>query len=158
MEISLRKKPPKKGCKDLKPTFANVSPRILNGGIAVNVGEQPQAKPVFVVWRISEAIHQDAGGRSVECLPNAIIQLVIDNGAPVLWLFVSDCLNICKATTQVLQSSGTGIQAWDLKIHKTADFGWRSLKDDLDKQLQLKKGSSVFSYFWTFHYHKHTIE
>lgn len=30
-------------------TFANVPPRVLNGGVAVDVGEQPQAEPVLVV-------------------------------------------------------------------------------------------------------------
>lgn len=30
-------------------TFSNVPPCILNGGIPVNIGEQPQAKSVFVV-------------------------------------------------------------------------------------------------------------
>lgn len=145
-------------CKDPNLTFANMPPSVLNGGVAVNVWEQPQAKSVLVVWRISEAIHQDAGGRSVERLPDTIIQLIVDNGAPMLWFFVSNCLNICKATMETLQSKATGIQVQDVKIHKPIDFGWRSLKDELDKQLQLKEGSSIFSYFWTFHSHRHTIE
>lgn len=29
--------------------FADVPPRVLNGGVAVDVGEQPQAEPVLVV-------------------------------------------------------------------------------------------------------------
>lgn len=75
-------------------TFANMPPCILNGGVAVNIREQPQAKSVLVVGRISEAIHQDTGGRSMERLPNTIIQLIVDNGAPMLRLFISNCLNI----------------------------------------------------------------
>lgn len=37
------------GWPDPKLTLANVPPRVLNGGIAVDVGEQPQAEPVLVV-------------------------------------------------------------------------------------------------------------
>lgn len=77
-----------------------MSPCIFNGGVAVNIREQPQAKSVLVVGRISEAIHQDTGGRSMERLPNTIIQLIVDNGAPMLRLFVSNCLNICNAMTE----------------------------------------------------------
>lgn len=147
---------PKNGCKDAKLTFANMPPSVLNGGVAVNIREQPQAKPVLIVWRVSEAIHQDAGGRSMERLPNTIIQLIVDNGAPMLWLFIGNSLNICKATTEMLQSNGAGIEAWDVQIHKPADFGQRSLKDEPDNPLRLNKGSSVFSYVWTFHSHRHT--
>lgn len=94
----------------------------------------------------------------MERLPNTIIQLIVDNGAPMLWLFVSNCLNICKATMETLQSNSAGIQAQDVEIDKPADFGRRSLKDEPDKQLQLNEGSSTFSYFLTLHSHRHTME
>lgn len=51
----------------------------------------------------------------MERLPDAVVQLVVDNGAPVLWLFVSNCLNICKATVGTLPSNGTGTEARCLK-------------------------------------------
>ena len=37
----------------------------------------------------------------MEGLPNTIIQLVINNGAPMLRLFISNSLNIYKATKQI---------------------------------------------------------
>lgn len=37
------------GWPDPNLTFANVPPRVLNGGVAVDIGEQPQAEPVLVV-------------------------------------------------------------------------------------------------------------
>lgn len=40
---------PENSCKDPSLTFANMPPCVLDGGVAVNVGEQPQAKPVLVV-------------------------------------------------------------------------------------------------------------
>lgn len=96
---------------DPKLTFANVSPRVLDGGVAVDVGEQPQAEPVLVVGGVGEAIHQDAGGGCVERLPDAVVQLVVDDGAPVLRLFVSDCLHIWKATMETLQPNSAGTRA-----------------------------------------------
>lgn len=51
----------------------------------------------------------------MERLPDAVVQLIVDNGAPVLWLFVSNCLNICKATVGMLQSNGTGTEALRVK-------------------------------------------
>ena len=51
----------------------------------------------------------------------------------MLWLFVSNCLNICKATMETLQSNSAEIQAQDVKIHKPVDFGSRSLKGEPDK-------------------------
>lgn len=99
-------------------------PRVLNGGIAVDVGEQPQAEPVLVVWGVSEAIHQDAGGGRVERLPDAVVQLVVDDGAPVLRLFVSNCLDIWKATMETLQPNSAGTQAGGAKRRNHADLGY----------------------------------
>lgn len=106
--VSGNSSPIPNGQPDPELTFANVPPGVLDGGVAVDVGEQPQAEPVLVVGGVGEAIHQDAGGGRVERLPNAVVQLVVDDGAPVLRLFVSDCLDIWKGTRETLQPNSAG--------------------------------------------------
>lgn len=60
-------------------TFADVPPGVLDGGIAVDVGEQAEAEPVAVVGGIREAVDEHAGGGSLERLADAIVELVINN-------------------------------------------------------------------------------
>lgn len=128
-----------KGWPDPKLTFANVPPRVLNGGVAVDVGEQPQAEPVLVVGGVGEAIHQDAGGGRVERLPHAVVQLVVDDGAPVLRLFVSNCLDICKATMENLQPNSAGTQARGVKSQNPADLGYNEY-NNFNLRLQRDQG------------------
>ena len=71
-------------------------PRVFDGGIPVNVGEQPEAEAVLVVGRIGETIHQHARGGGMERFAHAIVELIVDNRAPVFRLLISNRLNICK--------------------------------------------------------------
>lgn len=73
-----------------------MSPRVFDSGIPVDVGEQPKAETVLVVGRIGEAIHQHARGGGMESFAHTIIELVVDNRAPVFWFLISNCLNIFK--------------------------------------------------------------
>ena len=70
-------------------TFADVPPRVLDGGVAVDVGQQAQTEAVLVVGRVGESVHQDTAGRSVERLSNTAVQLIVGDRAPVLRLLVA---------------------------------------------------------------------
>lgn len=71
-------------------------PRVFNGGIPINVGEQPKAETVLIVGRVGETVHQHTGGGGMERFSHAVIELIVDNRAPVFWLLISNCLNIWK--------------------------------------------------------------
>lgn len=74
-------------------------PGILNGGVAVDVGEQAEAESVAVVGGIREAIDKHAGGGRLEGLPDTVVELVVNNGAPVLGFLVGHGLHICTGST-----------------------------------------------------------
>lgn len=69
---------------------------VLDGGIAVDVGQQSEAEAVLVVGRVGEAVHQHAGRRGVVGLADAVVELVVDDGAPVARLFVLYRLHVWK--------------------------------------------------------------
>lgn len=71
-------------------------PSVFNSGIPIDVGEQPKAETVLVVGRIGEAIHQHACGGGVERFAHAVVELIVDNRAPVFRLLVSNRLDICR--------------------------------------------------------------
>lgn len=75
-------------------SFSNVPPRVFNSGIPINVGEQPKAETVLIVGRVGETVHQHTGGGGMERFSHAVIELIIDNRAPVFWLLIRNCLNI----------------------------------------------------------------
>ena len=81
------------------PTFADVPPGVLDGGVAVDIGEQAQAEAVAVVGGVCEAVHQHAGGGRLEGLADAVVELVVHDGAPVFRLLVGHGLNICTGNT-----------------------------------------------------------
>lgn len=68
-------------------------PREFHSRIPVDIGEQPQAEALRV-GGVGEAIHCHGGLRGVECLPNALVQLVVGDGAPEGWLAVGDGLQV----------------------------------------------------------------
>lgn len=80
-------------------TFANVPPGVLNGGVAVDVGEQAETESVAVVGGIREAIDKHTGRGSLERLSDTIVELVVNNRAPVLGFLIGHGLNICTGNT-----------------------------------------------------------
>lgn len=80
-------------------TFADVPSGVFNGGVAVDVGEQAEAESVAVVGGICEAINEHAGGGSLERLSNTVVELVVNNRAPVLGFLVGHRLHICTGNT-----------------------------------------------------------
>lgn len=74
-------------------------PGVLNGGVAVDVGEQAEAESVAVVGGICEAIDEHAGGGRLERLSDAIVELVVNNRAPVLGFLIGHGLHICTGNT-----------------------------------------------------------
>jgi len=75
-------------------TFADVPARVLDGGVAVDVGQQAEAEAVLVVRRVGEAVHQHARRRGVVSLADAVVKFVVDDGAPVARLLVLHRLHI----------------------------------------------------------------
>lgn len=71
----------------------DMPPREFHSRIPVDIGEQPQAEALRV-GGVGEAIHRHGGLRGVECLPNALVQLVVGDGAPEGWLAVGDGLQV----------------------------------------------------------------
>lgn len=67
---------------------------VLDGGVAVHVGQEPEAEAVLVVGRVGEAVHEHAGGGGVVGLAHAVIQFVVDDGAPVARLLVLHRLHV----------------------------------------------------------------
>lgn len=81
-------------CEDL-PTYVeqvhalpDMPARILDGGVAVDVGEEAEAEPVGAGGGVSEAIHHHVGLVGVERFPYAIVEFVVRNGAPKGWFLV----------------------------------------------------------------------
>lgn len=72
-----------------QPTFAYVPACVFDGGVAVDVGQQAEAETVFVVGRVREAVHQHTAGRRVKRLTHPVVELVVGDGTPVLWLLVT---------------------------------------------------------------------
>lgn len=81
-------------------TFANVPSGVFDRGIPVDIGEQPQAEAVGVVGRVCEAVDDDAGVRGVERLPDPVVELVVNDGAPELRLLILHRLQTCQQTTK----------------------------------------------------------
>lgn len=42
----------------------------------------------------------------MKCLSNTIVELIVDNRAPMFWLFISNCLNICKGGKTEISDTG----------------------------------------------------
>ena len=79
-----------------KLTFSNVPPSVFNSGIPINIGEQPEAETVLIVGRIGETVHQHTCGGGMERFAHAVIELIVDNRAPVFWLLISHRLHVCR--------------------------------------------------------------
>lgn len=75
-------------------SFSNMPPGVFNSGIPVNIGEQPKAETVLIVGRIGETIHQHTRGGGMECLAHTVVELIVDNRAPVFWFLIGNYLNI----------------------------------------------------------------
>lgn len=75
-------------------SFSDMSPGVFNSRIPVNIGEQPKAEAVLVVGRIGETVHQHTCGGCMERFTHTVVELIVDNRAPVFWFFISNCLNI----------------------------------------------------------------
>lgn len=73
--------------------LTDMPPREFHSRIPVDIGEQPQAEALRV-GGVGEAIHRHGGLRGVECLPNALVQLVVGDGAPEGRLAVGDGLQV----------------------------------------------------------------
>ena len=71
-----------------------MAPGVLDGGVPVDVREQPETEAVSVVGRVGEAVDDDAGLLRVEGLTDAVVEFVVDDGGPVVRLLVRDWLHV----------------------------------------------------------------
>ena len=70
---------------DEADALAYVAASVLDGGVAVHVGQLAQAEAVVVVHgRVGEAVHKDLGGDGLEHLAYSGVELVIRDAAPIL--------------------------------------------------------------------------
>lgn len=70
--------------------FADVSSRVLDGGVAVHVGHATETKAVRGGVGVGEAVDDEAGSRGLEGFSYADVQFVVGDGAPVLRFMVGD--------------------------------------------------------------------
>lgn len=71
-------------------TLANVPADILNGGVAVDIGQKAKTEPVQVGRGVCKAVHHHMGTCGVKGLTNTLVELIIADGAPVRRLLVLD--------------------------------------------------------------------
>lgn len=71
-------------------TLSYVSSGIFYRWVSVYIRKKSETESVPVIWRICESIDQHASGGSLECLPDAVVQFVVGDGAPVLRLLVAN--------------------------------------------------------------------
>lgn len=74
-------------------------PGVLDGGVAVYVGEQAEAESVAIIGGICEAIYEHAGRGRLKRLSDTIVKLVVNNRAPVLGFLIGHRLHICTGNT-----------------------------------------------------------
>lgn len=91
-------------------------PGVLNGGVAVDVGEQAEAESVAVVGGICEAIDEHTGGGCLERLAHSIVELVVNNRAPVLGFLVGHRLHICTGNTLTGHRSETDADTFNAHL------------------------------------------
>lgn len=75
------------------PPLTDMPPCQLHSCVPVDVGEQPQAEALRV-GGVGEAIHRHGRLGGVECLPDALVELVVGDGAPEGRLTVGDGLQV----------------------------------------------------------------
>lgn len=78
---------------ETRPPLTDVPPCQLHSRIPVDIGEQPQAEALRV-GGVGEAVHGHGRLRGVECLPDALVELVVGDGAPEGRLAVGDGLQV----------------------------------------------------------------
>ena len=71
-------------------SFSNVPADVLDGRVAIHVGQETETEPVRGGGWISEPIHDHVASSGVESFSNPLVQFVVRNGAPVGWLCVLD--------------------------------------------------------------------
>lgn len=76
--------------------FSDMPPGVFDGGVPVDVGKQAQAEAVLVVGWVSEAVHQDTGGGGMKRFPHAVVELIVDNRAPVFGLLIGHGLDVYR--------------------------------------------------------------
>ena len=122
-------------------TFADVPPGVLDGGVAVDVGQQAETEAVAVVGGICEAVHEHAGGGRLERLPDPVVELVVNDGAPVLGFLVGHGLHICTGHT--LTGQKNELSTLYMQRHKQTHVLLRLLCADEPGSSDPSRGSAV---------------
>lgn len=69
-------------------TLADVATRVLYGRVSVHVGHPTQAEAVRRGVGVGEAVYDEACAGRLEGLTDTDVELVVGDGAPVLWFVV----------------------------------------------------------------------
>ena len=77
-------------------TFANMPPSVLDGGVAVDVGQKSQTESLGVVGRIRVSVDDHGRRRCMEHLADAVVQLVVRDRRPVALLLICYRLHVYK--------------------------------------------------------------
>ena len=70
--------------------LTDVTPSILDGGVAVHIGHATETKPVGGRVRIRESVYDKTGTRCLERFTDAYVEFIVCDGTPVLWFVICD--------------------------------------------------------------------
>jgi len=76
--------------------FADVSPRVFDGGVSIDVREETETESVVVVRGIREAVDNDGGRLGVEDFADAGVELVISDRSPIGRFFVRHRVHVLR--------------------------------------------------------------
>ena len=101
---------------------------VLDGRVAVDVGEETETETVAVVGGVGKAVDDYAGHRRVEHLAHARVELVVRNVAPVCRLVVLHCRYLTRSVRSRCRRKKVGVEEeifYDLAVNE----GFRHLTE-----------------------------
>jgi len=92
--------------------LADMSARVFDGRVSVDVGQEAETESVVVVGRIGEAVDDDGSGLGVEDFADSRVELVISDGSPISRFLVRHGIHVLRNIHR--RWSGSGIVVVDL--------------------------------------------
>lgn len=82
-------------------TLSYMSPGIFYCWVSVYIRKKSKTESVPVIWRVCESIYKYTSGGSLEHLTNSVVQFIVGNWAPVLWLLVANWPKVWKKMNRI---------------------------------------------------------
>lgn len=79
---------------DKVDALANMTTSVFYGRVAMDAGEETKTEPVSRSGGVCETVHHHVVQGRSEYLAHAIVELVVDYGAPIRRLLVLDCYSV----------------------------------------------------------------